>query len=201
MTNLFPAQGTPGKRLVMRCVLALCLILTTGLKAQETAPMLNEDFTGGFCYEVANRAFARLAAEKLAKRLEGTVHEPLWTNYLKLEEFNVSRYQAVAAKWEVSTVPGFGSRFKATASSICPEFLLIYVVQMMLSATREYVDKLRHLRDIGPSDDADFLNYMVEQEELQVTMMELALAGKGELIGAEVDAFIAKNSAPVGRGR
>lgn len=152
--------------------------------------MPSEAFIKGFRYELANRAFALKAVERLAKSLEGTEHFPLWSAYLKLERFNEPRYHVAAANLALDSTPGLWTSFRAWTVALVPKPFHGLLLKFVHAGTVAYVDQLKVLQHEGPLSEQPFLSYMVAQEELQVEMMELAMARRYSEIEQIVADFI-----------
>jgi len=182
-------QFLKNRHLVGGLVLCSSLFMAAALEARPS-----DEFLAGFEHEVANRAFALRSAQRLSTRMADTEYAGFWSAYLRLEQFNAPVYDEVAVKWGISTDPAFWTRFRAWAVSLTPEPMMTMALESTLARTRAYVITLQELQSIGPEDDRAFLEYMVAQEQLQVEMMRLALAGSSEEIPALVDAFISQYS-------
>lgn len=152
--------------------------------------MPTNTFIKGFKSEIQNRAFALRAIGRLAKRLDGDPRQVLWAAYLKLEVFNAPIYHHAAARWGMDATPGAGTRVKAWVISSVPKFLLGPFLRFVHSKTVIYCEELRKLRSIGPADSRDFLDYMVDQEDLQIEMMRLSLDGQDSVLTRKLDSFI-----------
>lgn len=152
--------------------------------------MPSDVFIKGFRYELANRAFALLAVERLARRTEGTEQSALWSAYRVLERFNAAVYSRAAANWGLDDTPGWWPSFKAWAFCSVPRVFENWMARFVYAETVAYVDRLKVLQCIGPSEARIFLDYMVAQEELQVEMMEMAMEGRFAEIAPLVTGFI-----------
>lgn len=147
-------------------------------------------FIKGFRYELSNRAFALLAVERLALRTEGTEQSALWSAYRVLERFNAAVYAKAAANWGLDDTPGWWPSFKARAFCSVPRVFESWMMRFVYAETVAYVEELKVLHRIGPSEARTFLDYMVAQEELQVEMMEMAMAKRFAEIEPLVTGFI-----------
>ncbi|MDR0242187.1 MAG: hypothetical protein LBJ65_11360 [Burkholderia sp.] len=154
--------------------------------------MIASTFAKGFKGEIQNRAFAIRAIGRLANRLDGDPRQPLWAAYLKLEEFNVPIYRQAAARWGLDVTPKAGTLIKAWMLGSVPKCLLGPFLKLVYSKTVVYCEELRRLRNIGPSDSRDFLDYMVDQEDLQIEMMRLSLDGQDAALARKIDSFFNK---------
>ncbi|WP_322085239.1 hypothetical protein [Burkholderia sp. BCC1999] len=154
--------------------------------------MITSHFARGFKGEIQNRAFAIRAIARLANRLDGDPRQSLWAAYLRLEEFNAPIYRQAAARWGLDVAPNTGTLLKAWVISSVPKLLLRPFLKLVYSKTVVYCEELRRLRNIGPSDCRDFLDYMVEQEDLQIEMMRLSLDGQDAVLARKVDSFVKK---------
>ncbi|WP_175849955.1 hypothetical protein [Burkholderia cepacia] len=152
--------------------------------------MPTDAFIAGFRHEIQNRAFALRAIGRLAGRLDGDPRQRLWAAYLKLEAFNAPIYRAVATRWRMDASPTLATRLKAWVVSSVPTCLLKPFLKYVYAETIAYCEALRRLRDIGPSDARDFLDYMVDQEEFQIDMMRRSLNGDDAVLASRIDTFI-----------
>ncbi|MFD5695310.1 hypothetical protein [Streptomyces rubiginosohelvolus] len=154
--------------------------------------MLSGEFTKGFQHELANRAFALRSTEGIAKRLHGDPRHAFWASYVKLERFNAPRYQQAATQWGLDAQPTLWTKARGAASGAAPKLLLTPFLKFAHPKTVEYLEDLRRLRAIGPPDGEAFLDYMVNQEALQVEMMQLALEKRYPEVARRVDEFLLK---------
>jgi len=152
--------------------------------------MISEEFSRGFRHELANRAWALRSTSGIARRLEGNPSRAFWAGYVRLEEFNAIRYRQAAQHWGVPSKTRRWTRLRGAVSGAAPRAVVSRFLRYAYPKTAEYVDVLRRLRDIGPQDGAEFLDYMVEQEILQVEMMRLALAKRYGEVPPLVDEFL-----------
>jgi hypothetical protein len=150
--------------------------------------MPSEVFIKGFRYELSNRAFALRVMQHLAKSSERYEQFHLWSAYLALEQFNEPRYQMAAACWGLDSSPSFWVAVKAWTVRLVPRAFHSALLKVVHAATVAYVEKLKVLQSEGPSEAHSFLSYMVDQEELQVEMMERAMAGRY----LEIERFVAE---------
>ncbi|UXY50610.1 hypothetical protein [Pseudomonas tohonis] len=164
--------------------------------------MPSKVFIKGFRHELANRAFALLAVERMAERLGDDRRGVFWRTYLDLEHFNGPRYQAAAIRWGLHRPPGLLTRLKAWALSSVPLALHGALLTLVYRETVKYLAWLRELQHQGPANARAFLEYMVAQEELQVEMMRLALRGQyAQLVARADDFFLRYNGVmPIGDG-
>lgn len=156
--------------------------------------MFSKAFIKGFRYELANREFALRVVTRMAERTSEDGKQAFWITYSELEQFNAMHYRAVAQLWGVDVEPSWITRFRAWAAGGLLILLQGPMMRFVYSETVKYVTVLRNLRKIGPADAALFLNYMVEQEELQIRMMELAFTERYAEVGEMVDMFFLKYS-------
>lgn len=154
---------------------------------------MNDRFKKGFKYELKNRHFALKAVEKIANKLAGTQSNDFWESYLLLEQFNEPRYHAASEVWRVKPKTYFFAKLKASLISLTPNFMLNSLVKLVYRETLKYMVQLREISKLGPPNSRAFLNYMLEQEQVQIDMMKMALEGKTHEIRPLVDNFISKN--------
>ena len=84
------------------------------------------------------------------------------------------------------------ARLKALAVSSLPARLHGPLLRFIYRETLKYLEWLKKLRQQGPANARRFLEYMVEQEEVQLEMMRLALAGRYAEIARCADDFFLK---------
>ncbi|WP_440466467.1 hypothetical protein ACKI1H_23000 [Pseudomonas sp. YH-1] len=153
--------------------------------------MPSKAFLKGFRHELANRSFALITVRRMAGRLEGDAWFAFWKTYWDLEVLNARRYEAAALIWGLDPAPGIATRLKARLVSSVPRFLMRSLVAYVHRETIAYAGWLRDLRKVGPTRASTFLDYMVEQEDLQIELMRLALEGRhGEIAARAEDFFL-----------
>lgn len=151
--------------------------------------MFSEAFAKGFRYELANREFALRVVTRLADRVTGEEERSFWSTYSELERFNSIHYRAAAQLWGFDIQPGYLTKLKAWVVGTLLIILQGPMLKLVYDETVKYVDSLRNLRSMGPPDASLFLNYVVEQEELQVRMMQMAFTERFSEVSDIVDAF------------
>lgn len=155
-------------------------------------PMPSSIFIKGFRHELANRAFALGAVRRMAARLEGAPAHPFWKTYADLETFNQPRYEAAAQLWGLETAPGLFTRWKSWLVSSVPRPLQGLLLKVVHRETVKYFVWLQKLCEQGPSGAQRFLDYMIDQEQLQLDMMRLALNGRYRDAVRKADDFFLK---------
>ncbi|WP_085695986.1 MULTISPECIES: hypothetical protein [unclassified Pseudomonas] len=156
--------------------------------------MLSKQFISGFRHELSNRAFALMAVRRMTERLQGDERRVFWKTYWDLERFNSPRYSAAARQWGLEFKPGIFPKTKAWLISSVPRPWMGMLLKIVHRETVKYLQWLKALRDIGPTESRVFLNYMIEQEELQIELMQLALANRYTEIVRRADRFFLKYS-------
>lgn len=149
-------------------------------------------FLKGLRHELANRAFAHAAVTRMAARVAGQPAYTFWKTYADLEAFNQPRYQAAAEHWGLDTTPGRATRVKSWLVSSVPRPLQGLLLRLVHHETVKYLAWLRTLRSIGPAQAQRFLDYMIDQEQLQVEMMGMALSGRYRDVVIPADQFFFK---------
>jgi len=149
-------------------------------------------FIKGFRHELANRAFARAAVRRMAARLQGQPAHPFWKTYADLETFNQPRYEAAAQLWGLDTAPGLFTRWKSWLVSSVLRPLQGLLLRLVHRETVKYFAWLQRLREAGPSGAQRFLDYMIDQEQLQLDMMRMALNGRYRDVVRKADEFFLK---------
>ncbi|WP_229052491.1 FAD-dependent oxidoreductase [Aeromicrobium sp. Leaf350] len=155
-----------------------------------SATGLSPEFKRGFRHEQANRAWALSTTTGIAKRRTTMPDGVFWASYVRLEQFNAPRYREAALRWGMNPDPRLRTRIRGAISSRAPGFILKPFLTYAQPETLKYARELDRLRLRGPRQGDEFLAYMVEQEQLQVEMMRLALAGRFADAAALVDQFI-----------
>lgn len=151
--------------------------------------MYSKQFTEGFGYELQNRQFALISMSGVAKRLAGDPRLPFWKGYSELEHFNAPRYEEAARRWGMSAAPTAWTKARGALIGATPKFMLRSLLKFAYPKTVEYLEDLRRVRGTGPADGKVFLDYMVDQEVLQIEMMQLALNGRFSEITPKLEAF------------
>lgn len=157
------------------------------------ARALSEAFLSGFKYEIGNRAFALLTMKGISGRLAGDRRNLFWNSYYELEKFNQPRYAQAARLLGVDPSVGWEPRFRGWLIGSTPKALLTTLQKYVYPKTIAYLEELKAVAAAGPADAAPFLAYMVEQEEVQIEMMRLALADEYEQIPPLLAEFLNKN--------
>lgn len=164
-------------------------------QAQASDEVLSDAFLKGFRYEIENRGFALRAMEGISGRLTGERQNLFWNSYYELEEFNQPRYAAAAKMLGVDASIGLGARFRGWLIGSTPGFMLRALQKYVYPKTIAYLDELKAVEAAGPARARPFLAYMVEQEEVQIEMMRLALDEQYEQIPPLLAAFVQKHGA------
>ncbi|MFB7103708.1 hypothetical protein [Streptomyces hydrogenans] len=151
--------------------------------------MFSEGFTKGFAYELQNRHFALISMSGVARRLDGDPRSAFWGGYSRLERFNVPRYEQAALRWGMDAKPTAWTKARGTLVGATPEFMLHSLLKFAYPKTVKYLEELRRVRGLGPGDGKAFLDYMVDQEVVQIEMMRLALGGRYSEITPKLDEF------------
>lgn len=147
-------------------------------------------FMKGMKYEIANRAFALNAIERISNRVKGRPEYIFWNSYVELEKFNAPKYLKFAKKLGLDPTPSLYTRTRAWSTNLIPIFLFGPTLKLVYVLTKVYLKDLKKIRDLGSLEDMKFLNYMVAQEELQIELMELAIAKKYSEIKSKTSDFI-----------
>lgn len=155
--------------------------------------MPSKEFIKGFNHELANRAFALITVGRMTERMHGSEWQVFWKAYWDLEVLNAHRYAVAALGWGLDPTPGVLTRLKAWLVSSVPRPLMVTLVKYVYRKTIAYADWLRALRKSGPPEAKAFLDFMVEQEDFQLEMMRLALAGRHSKIRVCAEEFFLKH--------
>lgn len=154
--------------------------------------MFSNGFAKGFRYELANREFALRVVTRMADRASEVEERSFWTAYSELERFNAIHYRAAAQLWGFDIEAGYLTKLKAWAVGGLLILMHGPMFKFVYDETVKYVEVLKNLRNIGPADASLFLNYVVEQEELQVKIMQMAFLERYSEVSEIVDAFFLK---------
>lgn len=128
--------------------------------------------------ELENRAFAIRGIKRLADRMPAAdPRRVLWTTYYELEEFNVPRYAAAARRLGITYSPGIWTKAKAWAIGSTPIVLHDLLLKTVLQLTIKYLESLKELKAAGPPAENEFLQYVVDQEVVQIDMMKCGVRG------------------------
>ena len=145
--------------------------------------------------EMQNRAFALLALRAVQSKASSAEDLSLYQSWVAFEEFNQVRYAPFAEKYGVSQQAGGSARFRASlakwAATVFPERLFL---KFMHKETKAYVQKLQKLAELAPSEDKEFFDYVVRQEELQVEILTLRINGKTREADQQLRDFVRKHS-------
>ncbi|WP_432062398.1 hypothetical protein [Streptomyces sp. S1] len=154
--------------------------------------MFSTQFTEGFDYELQNRRFALISMSGIARRLHGDPRISFWGGYSDLERFNVPRYEEAARRWGRSAKPTAWTRVRGALIGATPRFMLRPLLAFAYPKTVKYLEDLRRVRGTGPEDGKAFLDYMVDQEVVQIEMMRLALDDRFSEIAPKLEDFFSK---------
>ncbi|MFF2777404.1 hypothetical protein ACFVU3_21135 [Streptomyces sp. NPDC058052] len=151
--------------------------------------MYSAEFSKGFDYELQNRQFALISMSGVARRLGRDPQVAFWGGYSELERFNVPRYEQAARKWGMNTEPTAWTKARGSLVGATPKFMLRSLLKFAYPRTVKYLDDLRRVRGAGPGDGRKFLDYMIDQEVVQIEMMRLALNQRFSEIAPELESF------------
>ncbi|MGW5780639.1 hypothetical protein [Streptomyces sp. NPDC003863] len=154
--------------------------------------MYSIEFREGFDYELQNRQFALISMSGVARRLHGDPQLSFWGGYSELERFNVPRYEQAAHRWGMNAKPTGWTKTRGTLIGATPKFMLRPLLKFAYPKTVKYLEDLRRVRGTGPKDGKAFLDYMVDQEVIQIEMMQLALSGRFSDIAPKLEEFFRK---------
>ncbi|WP_436863542.1 hypothetical protein [Acinetobacter haemolyticus] len=152
--------------------------------------MVSKKFIKGIKYEIANRAFALDSIGRIANRVKGRPEYIFWHSYERLEIFSAPKYAKFAKKIGLDGTPSLYTRSRAWSTCLIPTLLLAPTLKLVCFLTKNYLKDLKKVRELGNSEDMEFLDYMVAQEELQIELMELAISRKYNEIVHKTDSFI-----------
>ena len=126
-----------------------------------------------FDMEVQNRAFA-LKACRNAKDNASTEGDKIFFDaWLDFEQFLQKKYAPVAEKYALSQEPRSMANIQAGLGEIALNILPDSVMRKgMRDQTIQYLEKLKELHRIAPSEDANFFRFVVKQEELQIDALQ-----------------------------
>ena len=163
----------------------------------QIAPLkaIDEKVAELFEMEVQNRAFALKSARKMASQASSHEDKQFTAAWVAFEEFLQSKYAPFASKYNLSQEAGLIANIQAGLDvlglNVLPNAIAL---KMMLDQTVNYNEKLKELRKIAPEEEKEFFEFVVDQEELQIAGIKLAIEGKMKEATELVTDFIKKHS-------
>lgn len=170
----------------------LPLAVTLGLSGCSTSSDADPHarFTAALQKEIDNRALARHVVPVLAERHAGSDQGQFWSSYTALEILQAPRYTAIAERHGFAPAR-LKTRIKGDASLLISWAFPQRFTRSLAGATEKYVEELRAIPVPPDPEDAEFRQYMIEQEEAQVKALAQAAAGRYQAAADELEAFIA----------
>ena len=162
----------------------------------EIAPFKAKEkkFMELFDMEIQNRAFA-LKGSVNAKDNASTDGDKIFFGaWLEFEQFLQKKYAPFAEKYELSQEPKSMANIQAGLGEIALNILPDSVMRKgMRNQTIQYLEKLKKLQRVAPLEDADFFNFVVKQEELQIDALQFWIDGENEEAAKLLKNFMKEN--------
>lgn len=172
--------------------LASCFFIesanATGMESKR-----QKEFVELFDYEIQNRAFARIALQRISENEENLVKKAFWDAYLALESLNQDKYAPFARKYELTQEPGFLTSFKASMLVFSYNWFPSYTLKTMHKATVKHVGKLEEMAALAGKEDKTFAAYVVSQEKIQAQAFLLMVNGKDQQAAKLIADFVAEH--------
>ncbi len=147
----------------------------------EIAPLkaIDEKVKELFNMEIQNRAFALKSARAMAAKVSSVEDKYFCDAWVGFEESLQKKYAPFAAKYGLSQEPGMKANIEASLAMLGIQILPDSIMhQTMLDQTIAYNEKLKELREIAPTDEKEFFEFVVDQEEAQIEAIKLSKDGK-----------------------
>ena len=126
-----------------------------------------------FDMEVQNRAFALKAARSALDKSSAEGDKIFFGAWLDFEQFLQTKYASHAEKYELSQEPRLMAKIQAGIGEIALNILPDSIMRKgMRDQTIKYLEKLKELQRLAPEEDAEFFDFVVKQEELQIEALQ-----------------------------
>ena len=147
-----------------------------------------------FDMEVQNRAFALKACRNAMDNASTEGDKIFFDAWLDFEQFLQKKYAPVAEKYALSQEPRSMANIQAGLGEIALNILPDSVMRKgMRDQTIQYLEKLKELHRIAPSEDANFFRFVVKQEELQIDALQFWVDGNNNEAAKLLRGFIKAN--------
>ncbi len=175
------------KNLVAIC----CLLASLPVGADDLSPSeMTREFLDTLKAEYVNRSFAYLVVERMARSDSMPEARRYWDQFLELEKQNFDKYLENATTFSINPEPGIWTKIRSIVVSTALQIAPQTVMGMLLDNTIVYIRQLERLREIGPPDHQEFLDYIVAQEEAIAESVKHYLAGDFEMAESLIGDFI-----------
>ncbi len=149
------------------------LIILAGSASSQAQTQNNAAFLSLFEGEVQNRAFALMFVQREEKFSNVPEQKELWKSYIEFEELNQFKFKPYADKYKFDMKPNLKSRFKAIAANMASKIFQETLFKITTESTIDYVEDLEKLAQLSMPQERNFFNYVVVQEKVQVTVLQL----------------------------
>ena len=147
-----------------------------------------------FDMEVQNRAFALKACINAKENASTEGDKIFFGAWLEFEQFLQKKYAPVVEKYALSQEPRSMANIQAGLGEIALNILPDSVMRKgMRDQTIQYLEKLKELQQIAPNEDADFFQFVVKQEELQIDALQFWVDGNNDEAARLLRGFIEAN--------
>ena len=163
----------------------------------EIAPLksIDKKVAELFEMEIQNRAFALKSARKMASQASSDEDKYFTAAWVEFEEFLQTKYAPFASKYNLPQEAGLIANIQAGLGvlglNVLPNAIAL---KTMLDQTVNYNEKLKELRKIAPIEEKAFFEFVVDQEEVQIEAIKLAIQGKMKEAADLVTDFVKKHS-------
>ena len=147
-----------------------------------------------FDMEVQNRAFALKACINANDNASTEGDKIFFGAWLEFEEFLQKKYAPLAEKYALSQKPRSMANIQAGLGEIALNILPDSIMRKgMRDQTIKYLEKLKELQRVAPKDDADFFDFVVKQEVLQIDALQFWINGENEEAAKLLRNFMKEN--------
>ncbi len=166
-------------------ILLVSTLVITDANSTPDDEMLRELFQ----YEINNRAFARKTIPYIAEMMKGSREEAFWIAFSRLEKLSEPLYLEMAKKHglEINTLL---VNLKTWSLNLAMRVAPNKAMQLMSDATEKYVEKLKLLPGLAVPEDRAFFEYVLAQEQAQLSGVQLRNQGKYEEAAKVIDSFV-----------
>lgn len=147
------------------------------VQADQSQDNANDDFIALFKAELENRMLARVITHKLSTSTSHPESQEFWLAYFQLENENYHRYLPVAESYGLSLTPDWKTNSKAFLSKIAFKIFPELMVEKIYLAVQDYLPSLHRLKSLSPPAQEKFFNWVVKQEQAQLTAFSMAVEG------------------------
>jgi len=159
---------------VVGAILAIAVLLSLGRVGQSNdRPSFDEMLQR----EIDNRDFARRVVTVLAEHHKQSPQGIFWAAYVEFERHQQSFYSQLARRHRIAP-RGLSITVRAAGTSAAAKLFPDLALATLANATRRYVRGMR--RTLAPTEREDqvALRYMIAQEQVQESALEMASRGE-----------------------